>query len=117
MGQPGAAWNQASAIETSSRCSRAVAQPQLLMKTPNLSAALLGATAALAAGIYQPTQAQMYGYGYPRPVQRQPLMIPSQSGAIYQPQRPVMQQPAFSQPRQLPSQRGFGHSSGSYFGY
>jgi len=87
------------------------------MTTTKLSAALLAATAALAAAVAQPAQAQVYGYGYPQPVQRRQLVSPSHSGVIYQPQRPVMQQPDFGPQRQLPSQRGFGHSSGSYFGY
>ena len=30
---------------------------------------------------------------------------------------PVMQQPNFGQQQRQPSQRGYGHSSGSYFGY
>ena len=87
------------------------------MTTTKLSAALLAATAALAAAVTQPAQAQVYGYGYPQPVQRRQLVTPSHSGVIYQPQRPVMQQPNFGPQRQLPSQQGFGHSSGSYFGY
>ena len=87
------------------------------MTTTKLSAALLVASAALAAAVAQPAQAQVYGYGYPQPVQRRPVIMPSQSGGIYQQQRPVMQQPNFGPQRQLPSQRGFGHSSGSYFGY
>ena len=87
------------------------------MNTLNLSAALLSATAALATVVSQPAQAQIYGYGYPQTAQRRQLITPSQSGVIYEPQQPVMQQPDFGPQRQLPSQRGFGHSSGSYFGY
>ena len=87
------------------------------MNTLKLSAALLSATAALATVVSQPAQAQFYGYGYPQPVQRRQVITPSHSGVIYQQQRPVMQQPAFGQQRQLHSQRGYGHSSGSYFGY
>jgi hypothetical protein len=85
------------------------------MTTTKLSAALFAATAALAAAVAQHAQAQVYGYS--QPVQRRPVIMPSQSGGIYQQQRPVMQQPNFGPQRQLPSQRGFGLSSGSYFGY
>jgi hypothetical protein len=89
------------------------------MNTLKLSATLLAAAAALAAGAIQPAQAQYYGYGngWRQPVQSGPLMRPTQSGGVYQPNRPVMQQPSFGQPRQLPSQQGYGHSSGGYFGW
>jgi len=89
------------------------------MTTLKLSATLLGAIAAIAAGAIQPAQAQYYGYGngWRQPMQSGPVMRPTQSGAIYQPYQPVRQQPSFDQPRRLPSQQGFGHSSGSYFGW
>ena len=63
-------------------------------------------------------QAQYYnfGSGYRQPAQ-QGLVQPSRNEARYQFEQPVNRQPDFNQPRQLPSQRGFGHSSGSYFGW
>ena len=63
-------------------------------------------------------QAQYYnfGSGYRQPAQ-QGLVQPSRNEARYQLQQPLNRQPDFNQPRQLPSQRGFGHSSGSYFGW
>jgi hypothetical protein len=89
------------------------------MNTLKLSATLLGAAAALVAGALQPAQAQYYGYGngWRQPMQSGPVMRPTQSGASYLPNRSVMQQPSFGQPRRLPSQQGFGHTSGSYFGW
>ena len=63
-------------------------------------------------------QAQYYnfGSGYRQPDQ-QGLVQPSRNEARYQLQQPLNRQPDFNQPRQLPSQRGFGHSSGSYCGW
>jgi len=90
------------------------------MSILKLSTALLGVTAALTAVATQPAQAQYYGNsnGWRQPGLSGPVIRPSQSGGLYQPTRPVMQQqPSYGQPRQLPSQRGFGHSSGSYFGF
>ena len=57
-----------------------------------------------------------FGSGYRQPAQ-QGLIQPSRNEARYQLQQPLNRQPDFNQPRQLPSQRGFGHSSGSYFGW
>lgn len=88
------------------------------MNTLKLSAALLSATAALTTVVSQPAQAQYYGYGYPQPVQRRQVIMPTQSGRIYQLNQPVMQRmTTFGSQRQLPSQRGYGHSSGNYFGW
>ena len=77
------------------------------------SFAAIGATLAPLAA-----QAQYYnfGSGYRQPAQ-QGLVQPSRNDARYQLEQPVNRQPDFNQPRQLPSQRGFGHSSGSYFGW
>lgn len=84
-----------------------------------LGAALLGATAAITAVLTQPVQAQYYGYsnGWQQPTQSGPVVRPSQSGGIYQTNRPVMQQQDYNSQPQQPRQRGFGHSSGSYFGW
>jgi hypothetical protein len=89
------------------------------MTIRNLTAALLGATAALAAGTIAPAQAQYYGSnnGWRQPQQSGPMIRPSHSGGAYRTNYPVMRQPDFSSPRRQPSQRGFGHSSGSYFGW
>ena len=77
------------------------------------SLAAIGATLAPLAA-----QAQYYnlGAGY-RQLPQQGLIQPSRNEARYQLQQPLNRQPDFNQPRQLPSQRGFGHSSGSYFGW
>jgi hypothetical protein len=87
------------------------------MNTLKLSAALLSATAALATVVSLPAQAQYYGYGYPQPVQRRQVIMPTHSGGIYQLNQPIMQRPSFGLQRQLPSQHGYGHSSGNYFGW
>lgn len=90
------------------------------MSIHKLNAALFGAAVSLAAVLAQPAQAQMYGYGngwQQQPRQSGPLMRPSQSGGLYQPNRPVMQQPNFGPQRQMPSQQGNGYRSGSYFGW
>jgi hypothetical protein len=84
-----------------------------------LTTAFLGATAAITAVFSQPAEAQMYGYGnsYQQNIQRGRLSMPSQSGGIYRSNPPVMQQPNFGQQQRQPSQRGFGYSNGSYFGF
>ena len=84
-----------------------------------LTTAFLGATAAITAVFSQPVEAQMYGYGnsYQQNIQRGRLSMPTQSGDIYRSNYPVMQQPSFGQQQRQPRQRGFGHSSGSYFGF
>ena len=90
------------------------------MSIHKLNAALFGAAVSLAAVLAQPAQAQMYGYGngwQQQPRQSGPLMRPSQSGGIYQSNRPVMQQPNFGPQRQMPSQQGNGYRSGSNFGW
>ena len=89
------------------------------MSIHKLNAALFGAAVSLAAVLAQPAQAQWYGYGngWQQPRQSGPIMRPSQSGGIYQPYRPVMQQPNFGPQRQMPSQRGYGYRSGNYFGW
>ena len=94
-------------------------RPPHPMSIPRLNPFLLGAAAAVAGLLTQPAQAQMYGYGsgWQQPRQSGPLMRPSQSGGIYQSNRPVMQQPSFGPQRQMPSQQGNGYRSGSYFGW
>ncbi len=90
------------------------------MNILRLGAALLSATAALATAVSQPAQAQYYGpgSGWQQPMESGRIIRPSQSGRTYQLNRPVMpQQPSYGPQRQLPSQRGYGHSSGSYFGW
>ena len=89
------------------------------MSIHKLNAALFGAAVSLAAVLTQPAQAQSYGYGsgWQQPRQSGPLMRPTQSGGIYQPNRPVMQQPNFESQRQMPSQQGNGYRSGSNFGW
>ena len=84
-----------------------------------LTTAFLGATAAITAVFSQPVEAQMYGYGnsYQQNIQRGRLSMPTQSGGIYRSNYPVMQQPSFGQQQRQPSQHGFGHSNGSYFGF
>jgi hypothetical protein len=84
-----------------------------------LTTAFLGATAAITAVFSQPVEAQMYGYGnsYQQNIQRGRLSMPTQSGGIYRSNPPVMQQPNFGQQQRQPSQRGFGYSNGSYFGF
>ena len=93
--------------------------PPLSMSFLKLTTAVLGATAAITAVFSQPAEAQMYGYGNSYQQNNQPgrLSMPSQSGNIYRSNPPVMQQPNFGQQQRQPSQRGYGHSSGSYFGY
>ena len=93
--------------------------PPLSMSFLKLTTAFLGATAAITAVFSQPAEAQMYGYGnsYQQNIQRGRLVMPTQSGGIYRSNYPVMQQPSFGQQQRQPSQRGFGHSSGSYFGF
>lgn len=90
------------------------------MTLHKLTATLLAAftTAATAVGS-APAQAQIYGdsNGWRDTFQSGPVMRPSQSGGIYRQSYPVMQQPNFGQPRRLSNPGGFGHSSGSYFGW
>ena len=63
-------------------------------------------------------QAQYYnfGSGYRQPAQ-QGWEQPSRNETRYQYEQPLNRQPDYGQPRPMPSQRGFGHSSGSYFGW
>ena len=89
------------------------------MNLRHLTATTLTAAAAATTFGIAPAQAQFYGYGngWRQPIQSRPVIQTTQSGVIYQPQRPVMQQPNFGQPRRLNNIGGFGHSNGSYFGW
>jgi hypothetical protein len=88
------------------------------MNLRQLTTTALTAAAATAFGI-APAQAQFYGYGnsYRQPTQSGPVIRPTQSNTIYRPGYPVMQQPSLGQPRRTNNPGGFGHSSGSYFGW
>lgn len=81
--------------------------------------ALTAAAAAVTAFCIAPAQAQSYGYdsSYRQPIQSGPVIRPTQSGTIYRPNYPVMQQQNFGQPRRVNNPGGFGHSSGSYFSW
>jgi len=89
------------------------------MNLRQLTTTALTAAAAATTFAIAPAQAQIYGYGngYRQPIQSGPVIRPTQSGSIYGPSYPVMQQPNFGQPRRMNNPRGFGHSSGSYFGW
>ena len=81
-----------------------------------IAAASLAAIGATLTPVAAQAQYYNFGSGYRQPAQ-QGLIQPSRNEARYQLQQPLNRQPDFNQPRQLPSQRGFGHSSGSYFGW
>ena len=89
------------------------------MSILKLTTAFFGATAAITAVFSQPAEAQMYGYGnsYQQNIQRGRISMPTQSGVIYRSHPPVMADPFIRQPQRQPSQHGFGHSNGSYFGF
>ena len=90
------------------------------MTLHKLTATLLGALTAAATAVGSaPAQAQIYGYsnGWRQPIQSGPVMRPTQSGGFYRQSYPVMQQPSFGQPRRMSNPGGFGHSSGSSFGW
>ena len=113
-------WNHHPEAGTSrGRTAPVAPQPHHSMSFLKLTTAFLGATAAITAVFSQPVEAQMYGYGnsYQQNIQRGRLSMPSQSGGIYRSNPPVMQQPNFGQQQRQPSQRGFGYSNGSYFGF
>lgn len=113
-------WNHHPEAGTSrGRTAPVAPQPPHSMSFLKLTTAFFGATAAITAVFSQPAEAQMYGYGnsYQQNIQRGRLSMPSQSGGIYRSNPPVMQQPNFGQQQRQPSQRGFGHSNGSYFGF
>ena len=81
-----------------------------------IAAASLAAIGATLTPVAAQAQYYNFGSGYRQPAQ-QGFVQPSRNEARYQLQQPLNRQPDFNQPRQLPSQRGFGHSSGSYFGW
>lgn len=115
-----AAWNHAKAAGTSRGRPAQVALATTAMNFRSITATALSAAAAAATAFdIAPAQAQFYGYGnsYRQPIQSGPLIRPTQSGTIYRPGYPVMQQPNFGQPRRVNNPGGFGHSSGSYFGW
>jgi len=89
------------------------------MNLRQLTATTLTAAAAATTFGIAPAQAQFYGYGndWRAPIQSSRLIRTTQSGMIYRPQRPVMQQLDFRQPRLMNEIGNFGHSSGSYFGW
>jgi len=80
------------------------------------AAASLAAIGATLTPLAAQAQYNNFGSGYRQPAQ-QGLIQPSRNEGSYQLQQPLNRQPDFNQPRQQPSQRGFGHSSGSYFGW
>ena len=81
-----------------------------------IAAASLAAIGATLAPLAAQAQYNNFGSGYRQPAQGG-LIQPSRNEGRYRPELPLNRQPDFNQPRQLPSQRGFGHSSGSYFGW
>ena len=81
-----------------------------------IAAASLAAIGANLTPLAAEAQYYNFGSGYRQPPQ-QGLIQPSRNEGSYRLQQPLNRQPDFNQPRQLPSQRGFGHSSGSYFGW
>jgi len=89
------------------------------MNLRQLTATIVTAAAAATTFGIAPAQAQFYGYGndWHAPIQSGRLIRTTQSGMIYRPQRPVMQQPDFGQPRLMNRIGNFGHSTGSYFGW
>lgn len=88
------------------------------MKLLKLTLAWVGASTLVSALLSQPANAQYYGNGsdWRQPQQRgqhEPSRNESHNG-LYP---PVIRQPDFDTPRETPSNRGFGHGSGSYFGW
>ena len=81
-----------------------------------IAVASLAAIGATLTPFAAQAQYNNFGSGYRQPAQ-QGLIQPSRNEGSYQLQQPLNRQPDFNQPRQLPNQRGFGHSSGSYFGW
>ena len=85
-----------------------------------LNASILVSTAAAVTTLVSaPAHAQYFSssYRWQQPNPSGPVISPSQSGVRYRQIPPLMQQPSFSQPRRHSGPGGFGHSSGSYFGW
>ena len=88
------------------------------MKPVKLTLSCLGASTIVSALLSQPANAQYYGYGsdWRQPLQRG-LIEPSRNESRYRVTQPLMRQPEVNNNRETPSNRGYGYSSGSYFGW
>jgi hypothetical protein len=89
------------------------------MNLRQLTASFLTAAAATTAFGIAPAQAQFYGHGngWRQPNHSRPAIRPTHSNMIYQPSAPVMRRPSFGGHQRPNNSPGFGHSSGSYFGW
>lgn len=76
--------------------------------------------AAVVSLVTTPASAQyyLYGNGWQQPPGRTVYSEPTRDGTIYRRSSPVMQGPNYDYNQTPPPRsKGFGHSSGSYFGW